>query len=100
MRTNGGNYKAIRLLAQNINTELQPFVSAMNNIEGIMESIRSCVCDPASMQFLDKYYTDGKVLVDNIEFLVSEYIKLLTIVADELEFDAHMETWIPQDIGY
>lgn len=97
---NRDDYNAIRLLTQNINFELQSYVSAKNNIDSILEDIKSCVCDQVSTQFSGKYYTDEKALVDSIEFLVREYIKFLTIVADELEFDAHMEAWIPLDIGY
>lgn len=98
---NRDNYKEIRSLAQNINTELQSYVSEKNKIDGIMEVIKSNVCDQTNMEFLNKYYTDEKALAENIEFLAKSYINLLMRVADELEFDAHIrERWVPQDIGY
>ena len=101
MRMNGDNYQPLQLLAQNINAELQPFVSAKNHIEGIMEDIKSDVCNQTNRAFLDKYYIDEKLLIDNIEFLAKSYIHMLTVVADELEFDARRrEHWSPQDIGY
>ena len=48
---NRDNYKEIRSLAQNINTELQSYVSEKNKIDGIMEAIKSNVCDQTNMEF-------------------------------------------------